>query len=178
MTEISAELRGTIDAEVVSTITKLMAEVLGARAIDVITRRCAEKGGNPSGRELILEFAGETQTILGSKGAFATLRQVGRDLAKSIMADHPRQDWETMLEKGLNDLGFAEKIEKQAGCAFICRCVFYDILQQRGLEPVEHAVCWAGWGFIEGFMKALRGVKGIEWARRDVTAEKCEFRFN
>ncbi len=144
----------------------------------MITRRLSEKGGSPSGRELVLAFAGETQTILGSKGAFATLRQVGRDLAKSIMADHAPEDWETKLEEGLNDLGFAERIEKETGRAFICRCVFYDILEQRGLEPIEHAVCWAGWGFIEGFMKALRGVSGIEWVSRDVSGEKCEFRFN
>jgi len=38
-------------------------------------------------------------------------------------------------------------------------------------------VCWVGWGFIEGFVREMKGIKGIKWESRDIEAEKCKFIF-
>ncbi|MFT4644747.1 MAG: putative hydrocarbon binding protein [Planctomycetota bacterium] len=63
----------------------------------------------------------------------------------------------TVLVAALNDFGFAQEIIKEENQAFICNCVFYDILQSKALKPIPHSVCWADGGFIEGFMRELKG---------------------
>jgi hypothetical protein len=172
----NVEIKGEITHEVIQTISDLMAEVLGRGAVDIILKRSSE-GGQLPGSALMYAFAQETQQLLGDKGSFATLRQVGRSLAKRLMQTYPEAEWSNVLRYALNDFGFASHIEQEAERAFICHCVFFDQLDAAGLQPTQHAVCWAGWGFIEGFMKALEGVKTIEWVGRDLPQSKCEFHF-
>ncbi len=170
------EIKGQINKEVVDTLVKLMESVIGKRSVEIILRKLNNRE-NLKGKDLIYTFAEETQNLLGDKGGYATLRQVGRDLAKSLMNKYPQDKWEFILETALNDFGFARKIEKDRDCAYICGCVFYETLNKNHLKPTEHAVCWAGWGFIEGFVKQMYGVKGIKWQSRDIENAKCRFEF-
>jgi hypothetical protein len=48
-------------------------------------------------------------------------------------------------------------------------------LAKEGLKPTQHPVCWIGWGFVEGFMKALTGAKGVKFAQRDFDKKQCWF---
>jgi len=166
--------KGEINPEVVDTIAKLMAEVIGEPVVNRLLK-LSQQGGAVSGSQLIYAFAHEAQTLLGDKGAYATMRQVGRSLAKTLMKQRPEAEWESTLHTALSDFGFASQVETEANRAFICNCVFYEKLHTEGLQPTQHAVCWAGWGFIEGFMKTMRGVKGIQWVSRDIPAQRCEF---
>ncbi|MEZ0323629.1 MAG: hypothetical protein ABWJ98_04890 [Hydrogenothermaceae bacterium] len=117
--------------------------------------------------------------MFGQKGGYAIIRQLGREVAKVLMQNHPKEEWESLLEKSLNTFGFAYKIERNQNEAYICNCVFYEgVLKPRNLRPVEHCVCWCGWGFIEAFVKGLEeGVKGIQWVERDYENKKCRFIF-
>ncbi len=171
-------IHGAITAEVIQTITTLMADVLGAKAVEMVMKQ-SHGNGAQQGAEVMYALTDTAQNLLGPKGAFATLRQVGRSLAKSLMEKYPREQWEHILASALNDFGFASRIEleKQADRAFICNCVFYEKLQQNSLQPTSHAVCWAGWGFIEGFMREAEGVTSIVWKQRDQANQRCEFDF-
>ena len=42
---------------------------------------------------------------------------------------------------------------------------------------IEHSVCWTGWGFIEGFMREIEGIKAIEWSSRDYENNRCQFNY-
>lgn len=164
----------TITQEVVDTLVNLMKNVLGERAVNIVLNKL---GDSISGRELIFAFADETQKLLGEKGGFSSMRQLGRELAKYLMSKNPKEEWEDILENALYEFGFAKRIEKDKDRAYICSCVFYEILEKNNLNPVGHSVCWAGWGFIEGFVKEMENVKGIQWVERDYEKEKCRFDF-
>lgn len=163
-----------ITQEVINKLVELMKNILGERAVNIVLRQIGE---DATGRELVYAFANETQNLLGQKGGFSAMRQLGRDLAKSLMKENPREMWDEILETALYEFGFAKRIEKEKDKAFICSCVFYEILNRNGLKPIEHSVCWAGWGFIEGFVKEMEGAKGIQWKERDYENERCRFDF-
>lgn len=166
--------RGEITQEVVDTLIKLMSDVIGKNAVDIVLRQFPSEE-QPSGKDLVFRFAEETEKLLGTSGGYAILRQVGRDLAKQVASTLPREQWQQGLEQSLNNFGFADRIEKCDDHSSICNCVFYPILEGRNLKPTEHAVCWAGWGFIEGFMKVMEGVKGIKFVERDMERKACKF---
>ena len=168
------EIKGEINEEVINLLVSLMENILGKSAVQVILKNCKDK---TDGRRLVYKFAEETQKLLGDKGSFAAMRQLGRELAKKLMEEHPKEEWEEILATTLNNLGFAKQIRKEKDRAFICDCVFYDILEENNLKPITHAVCWAGWGFIEGFVKEIEGVKGIQWVSRDYQHRSCQFDF-
>lgn len=170
------KIEGKITQEVIDTLINLMKEVIGENGVTVVLSGL-EVEENASGRKIIYAFAESTTRTLGVKGAFATLRQVGRELSKVMMANHPRENWEHVLQTALNDLGFAQEIKRENNQAFICNCVFYSVLKANNQEPIQHSVCWAGWGFIEGFMKELEGIKGIQWKARDNENNRCKFDF-
>ncbi len=170
------EIKGEINKEVINTLVNLMKNVIGEKGVNVVLNELGNTEGM-EGKEIIYTFAEEAQNLLGEKGAYASLRQVGRELARTLMKQYPEEKWEEVLETALNDFGFARKIEKEDNCAFICGCVFYEILNKNGFKPVQHAVCWAGWGFIEGFVGKMKGIKGIQWKERDFENEKCKFEF-
>ncbi len=170
------EIQGKINQKVIDALIDLMKNIIGVQTVNIVLNKLGNID-NKEGREIIYTFAEEAQDLLGKNGAYATLRQVGRDLAKSLMKEHPKEEWDYVLETALNNFGFAKKIEKEKDSAFICGCVFFEILDKNGFAPIQHAVCWAGWGFIEGFVKEMKGVKGIKWKERNFEEEKCKFEF-
>lgn len=178
MARLAEEIHGQISEGVIKHLIELMEKTIGVNTVRVILRKLSTNSQQLCGQQLVMAFTEETQNLLGAKGAFATLRQLGRDLAKEVASAHPREHWEHALEQGLNEMGFARGVRRDLDKAFICSCVFFDGLAQRGLQPTQHAVCWAGWGFIEGFMKLMDGTKHIEWVSRDHENERCEFCFH
>ena len=174
MKEQDVKIKGSISQEVIDTLIGLMQDVIGEKAVKIVLNGI-NVGEGAKGKDIVYAFAESTTNILSKKASFAILRQVGRELALVIMSKHDETDWEFVLETTLNDLGFAQKILKEEKQAFICNCVFYSILQSNGLNPIEHSVCWTGWGFIEGFMRELKDIKGIQWVHRDVVNNRCQF---
>lgn len=165
-----------ITKDVIEVLVALARGVIGFNVGTVLLREL--KIENPEdGREIVYKFAGTIEETLGKNGAFATLKQVGRDLAKKIMAENPESEWDNLFQNGLREFGFAREIKKEKDKAFICSCVFYEVLQQDGLQPTQHPVCWTGWGFIEGFMKVFEGVQRVKWHSRDVENNRCQFDF-
>lgn len=176
MVTAHSEIKGQINEQVFTTVTDLIADVIGRPAVNLVLKRCCPDGAL-AGADLMYAFSHEIQSILGDKGSYATLRQVGRSLAKHLMTQYPEEQWTEVLETALNNFGYASGIEKCADRAFICNCVFYDRLAAADIQPTKHAVCWTGWGFIEGFMKGIDGIKSIQWVARDVENRKCDFEF-
>lgn len=175
-----AQIEGQISKEVIDTLVSLTKNILGEKAVSNILSEVSKKVyTNASGRDIVFTFADEIQSMFGQKGGYAIVRQLGREVANALMKNHPKEEWESLLEKSLNVFGFAYKIERTKTEAYICNCVFYEgVLKPRGLGPVEHCVCWCGWGFIEGFVKGLEeGVRGIKWVDRDYENQKCKFIF-
>ena len=165
----------TISEEILQNLYKILEGIIGARAVNLFKKRIEERGITDI-PQTIFELAGEMEGIFGKRGAFATLREVGRQVAKDLMESHPRQEWESVFEKGLNIMGFAKGVKKEPTRACICSCIFYpNFLSKRNLKPTEHAVCWIGWGFIEGFMKAFTNALGVRFKERDFAKEECWF---
>ena len=165
-----------ITEEVIEILVDLTRGVIGFNVGSVILRELKIENSN-DGREIIYNFAESIENTLGKNGAFATLRQVGRDLANKIMDENPEPEWKSLFENALREFGFAQMIKQETNSAFICNCVFYEILQNNNLEPTQHPVCWTGWGFIEGFMKEFEGIQRIKWSHRDIENKRCKFDF-
>ncbi|WP_297457328.1 hypothetical protein [Persephonella sp.] len=163
-----------INEEVISILVKLTKNIIGDKAVELILK---DLGEDISGRQLVFAFAEKIQDLFGEKGGFSTMRQLGREVAKTMMEQNQKENWEKVMEQALNELGFAERVEREENAAYICKCVFYEILDDRSLKPTEHSVCWAGWGFIEGFAKHMYGAKGVQWKERDYENEKCKFEY-
>lgn len=132
---------------------------------------------NKDGKQFVYKFATSLEKILGKNDAFATLRKVGISFAQKLMEIFPKEEWNDLFIDCLRRFGFAQQIIKNNDSALICNCVFYDILQENGLGPIEHPVCWTGWGLIEGFMKEFEGVDRIQWSSRDIENKRCKFDF-
>lgn len=176
MQDTQTDSMGEITQEVVDTLIELMTDVIGKHAVDIVLKKCSACE-EIAGRDLVFHFADETEKLVGVKGAHAVLRQVGRDLAKRVALTVPEDKWDQALKESLNHFGFAKNIINGKCEASINDCVFYTILEERNLNPTEHSVCWAGWGFIEGFMKLMKGTKGIQWTTRDLTNKSCKFSY-
>jgi len=158
----------------------LAKNVLGEKAEKLILNKLARKGeNNILGRDIVFVFTDEIQNIYGLKGGQAIVRQLGRELAKVLMEKYPKEQWEEILDKGLNEFIYADKVEINKDEACICNCAFYeDVLKPKNLKPTEHCVCWLSWGFIEGFVKNLEeGVRGVQWVDRDYENKKCKFAY-
>jgi predicted hydrocarbon binding protein len=174
------EIKGEIDQEVIDTLIDLTKCIIGEKAVNNIVKSVMEKNKeDTTGKDIVFTFADEIQNMFGQNGGYAIIRQIGREVAKSLMEKHPKEKWEGLLEKSLNAFGFADKIERNENEAYICNCVFYEgVLKPRGLGPIEHCVCWYSWGFIEGFVRELEtGVKNVKWEERDHENQKCKFVF-
>ncbi len=175
---MSNQVKGQINEEVINTLIQLSRGIIGDKAVDSVLRTMKESGEELSGKDIVFAFADKIQSLFGDKGSYATIRQLGREVAKELIKNHEKDQWEGLLESGLNTFGFAYKIERTRQDAYICNCVFYEILNKQGLKPIEHCVCWAGWGFIEGFIRVLEeDVKSIKWVDRNIKEEKCKFIF-
>lgn len=168
------KIKGTITKEVIDTLIELMKGVIGEVPVNIILRKI-NVTEDTKGKDIVYAFASATTDLLSKKASFAIVRQIGRELAQSMMNKTPKDQWEYVLTTALNDLGYAQEIIKEDDKAFICSCVFYDILQKDNLEPIEHSVCWTGLGFIEGFVREIKDVKGIKWSYRDPEENRCQF---
>lgn len=165
-----------ISKEVIQLLVNLTRGVIGYNIGSVLLRELDIKDIT-NGKEIVYKFSQSLEDTLGKGGAHATLKQVGRELAETLMSESPNSEWDKLFKTALNDFGYAQIIEKNTDSAYICNCVFYDILQVNNLEPTEHPVCWTGWGFIEGFMKVMEGVQRIKWVERDILNNRCKFDF-
>ncbi len=172
--ENQIKIKGSITKEVIDTLIGLMKGVIGEVPVNIILKKINVDEG-AKGKDIVYGFAESTTNLLSKKASFAILRQVGRELAQSMMDNSNREDWEYVLTTALNDLGFAQEITKEDDKAFICNCVFYSVLQRDNLEPTQHSVCWTGWGFIEGFMREIKDIKAIKWTSRDLENNRCQF---
>ena len=165
-----------ISKEVIEVLVNLARGVIGFNVGAVILRDM--KIDNPEdGKEIVYKFAASIEETLGKNGAYATLKQVGRDLSKKLMEENPEEEWKALFHNGLREFGYAKMIREETDAAFICSCVFYEKLQEDNLQPTQHPVCWTGWGFIEGFMKEFEGIQRIKWVGRDVEEQRCKFDF-
>lgn len=166
---------GGISQEILEDLYSILSNIVGERAVNLFKRKIAEKGITDI-PTIIYELAGEMGKTFGTRGAFATLREVGRQVARDLMEHHPREEWGKVFEEGLNIMGFAKGVKKEPTRACICSCIFYpNFLQKEGLKPTEHPVCWIGWGFIEGFMKAFTNALGVRFKERDFERQQCWF---
>ncbi len=166
---------GTLTEELLEEIYKHLSDIIGQRAVELFKRKISEKGITDVPR-IIFEVAGEMEQTFGRRGAYATLRELGRTVARDLMKTHPKEEWEKIFEEGLNIMGFAKGVKKEPTRACICSCIFYpQFLSKEGFKPTEHPVCWIGWGFIEGFMKEFTGAAGVKFAGRDFEKEQCWF---
>jgi len=167
---------GTLTEELLEDIYKDLSQIVGPRAVNLLKRKIKEKGITNI-PQIIFEIAGDMGQTFGTKGAYSVLRELGRTVARQLMEAHPKEEWEEVFEKGLNIMGFAKGVKKEPERACICSCIFYpNFLEKKNLKPTEHPVCWIGWGFIEGFMKAFTGAKGVKFEGRDFDRERCWFR--
>ena len=136
--------RGEITQEVVETLVGLMAEVIGQKAVEIVLQQFPADE-QPTGRDLVYRFAEETDKLLGTAGAYAVLRQVGRDLAKQVSSTLAKDQRQQALEQSLTNFGFADRIEKCDGHSNICNCVFYEILEEKTWgQPSMRFAGWVG----------------------------------
>ena len=166
----------SISKEIIDILVNLARGVIGFNVGNVILRELLIEN-KYDGREIVYKFASSMEDTLGKNGAFATLRQVGRDLSLKLMNENHESEWRDLFNNALRQFGFAQMIKQEGDKAFICNCVFYDVLQENNLEPTQHPVCWVGWGFIEGFMKEFEGIQRIKWTSRDFENNRCQFDF-
>jgi len=169
-----APMSWTVIDLLVEKISSLIGEN-GTRVLESVRRM--DRGNDPS-PEFVYRLGNELGELLGSEGAFAVIRQVGREIGREVTAGKDRGEALELLADTLRHLGFAYRIELEEQDAWICRCVFYDFLQRDGYGPVERPVCWAGWGFIEGCLGTIEGAHHITWKERDEAGQRCRFRIS
>jgi len=163
-----------LSKEILDDILKHLSAIVGHRATELILKRIENYNDLPA---VVFELANQLGDIFGSKGAYSVLRELGRTVARDLMENHPPEEWEEIFQNGLKIMGFAKGVKMDSDRACICSCVFYpQFLEKKNLQPTHHPVCWIGWGFVEGFMKALTGAKGVEFVNRDFEKEQCWFK--
>jgi hypothetical protein len=108
-----AEVKGEINKELINTLIELTKTIIGEKAVNNIVKSVMEKNKeDTTGKDIVFAFADEIQNLFGQNGGYAIIRQLGREVAKSLMEKHPKEEWEDLLEKSLNTFGFAYKIER------------------------------------------------------------------
>jgi iron uptake system EfeUOB component EfeO/EfeM len=81
-----AEIKGEINQEVINTLIDLTKAIAGEKVVDNIMRSIMEKNKeNVIGKDIVFTFADEIQNLFVRKGGYAIIRQLGRELAKSLM---------------------------------------------------------------------------------------------
>jgi predicted hydrocarbon binding protein len=165
----------SLEKELLEDIYKHLEEIIGEKALKVFKREI-ENSESTDVPAVVFKIAREMEKTLGKKGAYSILRELGRTVARDLMNSHPKEEWERVFREGLNIMGFAKGVKREPTRACICSCVFYPrFLEREGLKPTEHPVCWIGWGFVEGFMKAFTGAKGVRFVKRDFAKRECWF---
>ena len=164
-----------ISQEVLDEIYEILRKLVGQGNVDIF-KRLEEEKGTENIAQVIFELADEMGKLFGPRGAYATMRQVGRQIAQNLMKKYPKEEWERIFKETLNTMGFAEEITRDGNKACICSCRFYpQFLESCGLRPTEHPVCWIGLGFVEGFMKAFTDAMGVRFKNRDYENSQCWF---
>ncbi len=166
--------------EILNILISLTGKTIGEKAVNQVLSKASNNVENEDDiKELVFKFADEIQNLYGKNGSFAIVRQLGREVAKTFMEQHHKEEWENLLEEGLRILGFAQGIEKSNNTACICNCIFFEKeLEPRNIEPINHSVCRFGLGFIEGFIKEIIScAKGVKWISRDYNSKRCLFEF-
>ncbi len=164
--------------QVVDLLVEKVATLIGEHAAGILrTVREMDHTGDPE-PEMVYQLGNDLGELLGRDGAFAIVRQVGREIGREFTDGKERGEALRILEETLRHLGFAYRIDLEGDDAYICQCVFYDLLQRDGAGPIERPVCWAGWGFIEGCLANINGAHHITWAERDIQAQRCRFRIS
>jgi predicted hydrocarbon binding protein len=165
-----------ISWQVIDLLVEKIVSLIGKDAAGVLgTVRAMDHSQDPS-PEMVYQLGNDLGELLGKDGAFAIVRQVGREIGKEFTDGKSRAEALKILEETLRHLGFAYRIDLDDDDAYICQCVFYDLLDRDGFGPIERPVCWAGWGFIEGSLANISGAHHITWAERDYEAKRCRFR--
>lgn len=167
-----------VSREVIDNLLTLTGNIIGENAVKIIVSSINFE--NPeNGKQIVYKIAEEIEKIYGLNGGYAIFRQIGREVAKRMMDNHPEDEWKYLMEVGLNTMGFAEGIKNLEGGACICNCVFYpSFLEPKGIEPIKHTICWGGLGFIEGFARKLEpDVVEVIWKERDYENKRCIFEY-
>lgn len=180
MTEHSTAIAGQEEIEqlswqVLDIIVDKIGGIIGEGAVSVLQTIKNADRNQPPNPQLVYNIGNELEEIIGKKGAFALLRQVGREVGGMFTDGKGSEEAKEILEVTLRNLGFAYEIKLQDTEAYICKCVFYDLLAADGYRPVQKPVCWTGWGFIEGCLANVNGAHHIKWKGRDIEARECKF---
>ena len=162
--------------QVVDILIDRLESLIGKKAINVLFQAFGEIDRSVAPDPVIIyQLGNELYDLVGKNGAFALLRQVGREIGGMFTDGKDAESALELLNKTLAELGFAYEIKLDDENAYICKCVFYKFLQEDGYKPVERPVCWTGWGFIEGCLKNVNGAHHIKWEGRDNKAQACRF---
>ncbi len=174
MTESDEDIQ-QLSWQVLDIILDKLRGLIGERAIGLLhTVQDADRTHPPSPR-LVYDIGNELEEVVGKKGAFALLRVIGREIGVMFTEGKDTKIATEILTVTLRNLGFAYEIKLEDKDAYICHCVFYDILNADGHGPIEKPVCWTGWGFIEGCLSNINGAHHIKWMERDIDAKACRF---
>jgi|GEM_PF-1061850 len=161
--------------QVLDIILEKLQGLVGEGAMGVLkTLKSADRTQPPNPR-IVYDLGNELEDLVGPKGAFALLRQVGREIGILFTKGKDSETAAEILATTLRQLGFAYEIKLEEDSAYICKCVFYGFLKQDGFEPVEKPVCWTGWGFIEGCLSNVNNAHHIKWVGRDNLKQECRF---
>ena len=144
-----------INHEIILTIIEIAKELLGPFNVNTMLNQVADAKGVLEGSDLLIAFGDKLQVQYGNNGAFATMRQLGREVGKKLMSVHPDDEWNHLMRKGLSTLGFTDNIRIEDKKIIVTDCIYFNILEHRGINPTEHSFCWMGMGFIESFIRVF-----------------------
>ncbi len=161
--------------QVIDLILEKMRLLIGEGALSVLQEiKNVDRSSDPS-PELVYRLSNELGDLLGAQGAFAVIRQVGREIGVHFSEGKGAEAAKTILQETLRGLGFAYEIRLDESDAYICSCVFHRMIEAEGARPIEKPVCWAGWGFIEGCLKEINQAHHIRWRDRNEQKKECRF---
>ena len=173
-----AESDNTIEPlswQVLDILVDKVTGLVGERAVNVLSTLDDADRTQPPDPRIVYNLGNELEEVFGKKGAFALLRQVGREIGLFFTNGKESDEAADILAVTLRQLGFAYAIRLDEEDAYICQCVFYKFLEEDGFGPIQRPVCWTGWGFIEGCLSNVNGAHHVQWKERDYEAKACRF---
>ncbi len=175
MSEASTENIEPLSWQVLDILASKVQGLVGEGAMSVLTTLENADRTQPPDPRIVYDLGNEMEELFGKKGAFALLRQAGREIGKNFTDGKKSDEAAEILASTLRQLGFAYEIKLEDNDAYICKCVFYKFLEADGHGPVQKPVCWTGWGFIEGCLSNVNGAHHVKWKSRDKEAQACRF---
>jgi len=161
-----------IDQPTIMILVELLSQVVGEATVQMALNSLIEKGGS-AGSELIMDLSEEIELLFGSDGAYAILRQVGRQFAEIASKGKNANAYE--VSSAINALGIAREVELTPEHACVMNCVFHKQIINRDREAVDHPVCWIDRGVLEGYLNNSDGSQQIHWSSRDNKQGSCNF---